>query len=290
MTRYARIDDYITQIKDILRGKSNQKAADLRKLIYKSRKILNRHSGKQYSVDQAVEKLLHPGWIKSVARFNPDEWQDIADRMYIRARKILGNVQKPEIILYPSFQRFNGRVYEVDRTPYIAASPDFPHTTGKNLQVLMAHEYAHFARWRKTGIPSENVPIYACIFEEGWATWMSIKLLPEYTLTHLFMSNLHKSIHMPDPKGGYLRWCKKHLKSIASEAAKSLNSKDHKALGRFFQCQRFGNDNTPIRTGYYLGYRMIDMLAGQMPARKLMLEKPTRRKVSGWLDQLLDQP
>ena len=250
---------------------------------------MNRHLSKQYSVDQAVEKLLDPEWVKTVRRFRPAEWQEVADQMYLRARKLLGNVPKPEIILYPSFSMSNGRVYDVEGKPFIAGSPDFPHSTGKNLKVLLAHEYAHFARWRKTGIPSENVPVYAYIFEEGWATWLSIKLLPEYSMSQLFMSNLHKAIGMPDPKGGYIRWCKKHLKSISSEAKKSLKTKDHKVMGRFFQCQRFGSENTPIRTGYYLGYRMIDMLSEQIPPRKLMLEKPTYRKVSTWMESLMDR-
>jgi hypothetical protein len=288
MAVHAKIDDYVTPIKEIIKADSDHLRADLRKMIYKSRKIMNRHMSKQYTVDKTVEKLLEPGWIKAVKGFKPEQWQKIADQVYERTKKLLGKVDRPEIILYPSFSSSNGRVYDVDGKPFIAGSPDFPHTTGKNLKVLLAHEYAHFARWRKTGIPADNVPVYAYIFEEGWATWMSIKILPEYPMGQLFMSNLHKAIGMPDPKGGYLRWCKKHLKSIAREAQKSLKTKDHKALGRFFQCQRFGKENTPIRTGYYLGHRMIDMLSEEMPLRKLFLEKPTYKKVSVWLENLID--
>ncbi len=285
MAGNIKIDDYITPIKKIIDGRDADKKEILRKFIYRARKINNRHLYK-HNVDKTVKRLLEPQWRPKLCRFNPDEWRETAETVWRKAKKILGRVPPPEIIIYPGFGAFNGRVYKVDKKPVIGGSPDFPYTTGKNLKVLLAHEYGHFIRWYKIGIPPENAPIYSLIYDEGWATWLSVKLLPEITLNRLFMSNLHKAIKMPDPKGGYLNWCRKNLKTIALEAQKVLKSKNKKVLGRFFQCQRFKDDGTPIRTGYYLGYRMIDMLSKKMTLRQLQIQKPTPKKLSEWIEEL----
>ncbi len=281
------LHDYITLIKEILASECPDKREDLRRLIYRYRKINSLHLRKRYTVDQTVKKLLEPGWLAKIGRFDQDEWVETTNLVRARAARILGRVPRPEIILYPGFNAFNGRVYKINNKPVIGCSPDFPNTTGINLKVLLAHEYAHFIRWRKTGIPSENVPVYSLIFEEGWATWLSIQLLPELNLKRLFMSNLHKSIGMPDPEGGYLRWCRNNLDKIARRAQKVLKSKSRKDLGRFFQCRRFWGKSTPIRVGYYLGYLLIDMLSERMTPRQLLRLRPDRKTVSSWLDELI---
>lgn len=287
MRSRIKIHDYITPIREILRDKSADKKRELRRRIYKSRKILNLHLYKSLSVDQAVEHLLEPERVRKVGRFDLAEWEKIADRVWRRAQKILGRVPRPEIILYPGFGRCNGRVYAVDREPYLVCSPDFPGTTGRNLNILIAHEYGHFLRWKVAGEACDKVPIYTFIYEEGWATWLSRQILPEYPLNMLFMSNLHKKLGMPDPKGGYLRWCRRNLQMLAGEATKVLKSRHHKDRGRFFQCARFIDDDTPIRVGYYLGYRMIDMLGHAHTPRKLLCMKPRYRDVFGWLEKMI---
>jgi hypothetical protein len=283
------IDDYITPIKKILADGGPDKRQNLRKLIYRHRKINSRHLRKRYTVDQTVKRLLEPGWLAKVRSFDRNEWTGLAEEIYDGAGAILGRVPLPEIILYPGFNAFNGRVYKINKISVIGCSPDFPHTTGINLKVLLAHEYAHFIRWRKTGIPTENVPVYSLIYEEGWATWLSIKLLPDLNLGRLFMSNLHKSVGMPDPAGGYIRWCRRNLDKIAGSAKKVLKSKGSRDLGRFFQCKRYWGEKTPIRVGYYLGYRLIDMLSEKMTPGQLLRLKPDRKSMSFWLDELINK-
>jgi len=283
--RRIKIDDYITPIKEIIDSRDTGTKARLHKFIYINRKINNHHLYK-HGVNKTVEKLIEPSWRRKIAKFNPDEWHKIAEDIWRKSKIILRSTPPPEIILYPGFGAFNGRVYKIDRKPVIGGSPDFPYMTGKNLQVLLAHEYGHFIRYRKIGTPSEMAPIYRMIYEEGWATWLSIKLLPEITLSQIFMSNLHKAINMPDPQGGYLRWCRKNLKIIARKAQKVLKSRNDKVLGRFFQCRRFKNDATPIRTGYYLGLRIIDMLSKRLTPGQLLIEKPTAKRISCWIDEL----
>ncbi|PKK82830.1 MAG: hypothetical protein CVT49_11610 [candidate division Zixibacteria bacterium HGW-Zixibacteria-1] len=280
------IHDYITPIKEILAGNSADKKQKLHKLIYSLRKVNNHHLEKRYNVDQTVAKLLEPNWRAKIRKFDPAEWQAAAIDIYKRAVRLLGKVTPPEIILFPGFGAFNGRVYKLDHRPVIGCSPDFPGTVGNNLMVLLAHEYGHYIRWHKTGIRNDKGPIYLFIYEEGFATWLSTKLLPEYDLNHLFMANLHKSINMPNPKGGYFAWCRKNLPELISESQKALRSWDRSDLGRFFQCLRYKDDTTPIRTGYYLGYRLIEMLSEEISPRKMLTIKPTAKMISGWLEEL----
>lgn len=287
MAANVTIHDYITPIREIIKDQSPDREERLRRLIYQARKINHRHLPR-HGLDRTVDRLLEPQWRTKIKRFHPEGWKKTAEFIRKKAVKILGSVPPPEIVLFPGFGSFNGRVYKIDDKPVIAGSPDFPHCTGKNLQVLLAHEYAHFVRWRKTGIPSEDVPIFALLYEEGWAIWLSIRLLSGVDLSRIFMSNLHREINMPDPKGGYLAWCRRNLKSIALEAQKVLRSKDKKELGRFFQCQRLGDERTPIRVGYYLGFKLLEMLSEEMTPRRLLRLKPTSRDISAWLDELID--
>lgn len=287
MAKSVILSDYISPIKEILADDKPDKKARLRRLIYNARKINNRHLRKGYTVDRTVKRLLEPSWMAMIRQFNPGDWGEICETVWRRTSDILGPVPIPEIILYPGFNYFNGRVYLLDKRPVIGCSPDFPFTTGVNLKVLLAHEYGHFIRWRKTGIPTENIPVYALLYEEGWATWLSTRIFPELRLSRLFMSNLHTAIGMPDPEEGYFRWCRQNLDKIAGKARKALNSKTNRDLGRFFQCRRYWGESTPIRVGYYLGYRIIEMLSKELAPRKLLRIKPTPKMIDGRLDELI---
>ena len=288
MTGRSQVTDLVSPIMDILADRGADQHSDLRRLIYRYRKIHNRHLGQGRSINQTVSKVLEPKWIASVRRFDPDEWRRGADDTWRRARSILGPVPRPELVLFPGFRSFNGRVYRLDGRPVIGGAPDFPRCTGTDLRILLAHEYAHFARWRTTGIPYQNAPVFASIFEEGWATWLSARLLPECTLSRLFMSNLHRAINMPDPKGGYLGWCRKNLTTIARQARRAMKSRKPDELGRLFHCRRLRGKATPIRTGYYLGYVLIEMLSETMPPRQLLKVRPTGKRVAHWLDTLTE--
>ena len=281
------IHDYITPIREILSRKTADKEKQLHKLIFSLRKINNHHLGKRFDVNQTTAKLLEPQWRSSLRRLDIEEWESAAEIVYKRAVRFLGPVAPPEIILYPGFGTFNGRVYELDGRPVIGCCPNFPGTSGDNLMVLLAHEYGHQIRWRETGLRNDKGPIYLFIYEEGFATWLSTKLLPEYDLDMLFMANLHKKIGMSNPRGGYFAWCRRHLPELISESQKVIKARDRNNLGRFFQCLRYNDDNTPIRTGYYLGYCLIDMLSASMPAKELLTIRPTAKMISDWLERLL---
>jgi hypothetical protein len=288
MARKAVFRDYISPIRDILKSKNADRERELHKLIYHSRKILFKHTYRHYSVDLAVERLLDPAWIKQIQGFDVREWKALADLVWKRTKKIIGAAAKPDILLYPNFGGSNGRVYKLDKKPIIAFAPDFGFCRGKNLQCLIAHEYAHFIRYRKVGTPPEKQKIYSHIYEEGWAVYLTRKIFPELSPNIVFMSNLHHTIGLSDPKGGYLAWCRKHLKQIAEEALPVLSSNSYEDCKRFFQCGRFGHTKTPIRVGYYLGARMMEELARKFSLRQLYEFKPTARDVRKWLKNMFD--
>jgi hypothetical protein len=195
---------------------------------------------------------------------------------------------KPDILIYPCFGGSNGRVYKFDKKPIIAFSPDFGFCRGKNLQCLIAHEYAHFIRYRKVGTPPERQKIYSHIYEEGWAIYLTRKIFPNLPGNVVFMSNLHKSIGLPDPQSGYLAWCRKYLKQIAEAAIPVLSSNSLEDSKRFFQCGRFSRSKTPIRVGYYLGARMMEGLAREYGLKYLFEFKPTARDVGKWLKNMIN--
>jgi len=280
------ICDYISDIKDILSLSRDKREGSLHKYIYGLRRLNYRHFQKSLSVEQTAGKLLESGWRKRVRNFDPNQWHKTMHMVYRRTSKILPTPPKPELVLFPSFGRFNGRVYRLHKKPVIACAPDFPRCSGNNLKVLLAHEYAHYIRWQKTGIPSDDSAIYRMIFEEGWAVMLSRMILPELSLNEILMANLHGLINMPNPRGGYLTWCRKNFLQIINTSRRVLKSKRHEDLGMLFQCRRFSTDISPIRVGYYLGYRLIEALVNNMSLEELMIQRPTFRKVSKWLDRL----
>jgi len=55
---------------------------------------------------------------------------------------------------------------------------------------------------------------------------------------------------------------------------------------RFFDCGRFRGEHTPIRVGYYLGYRIIDKACKELNQRQLLTLRPTAKMVQRWLRDL----
>lgn len=281
------IEDLISPILAILAYDGAEREQLLRRFISRHREINSAHLLSR-SVNKTVDRLLEPDWTTHVRKFNRNEWFENAEWIYADTIRLLGPQPPPSLILYPSIGSMNGRVYDVSNKLFIGCSPDFPQTTGRNLTVLLAHEYAHFIRWKKVGLTQSMYrPLYQQLFEEGWAVWLSRKILPNISMSQIFMANLHKALSMPDPKEGYLRWCRENLLTIARKARVNISSKDKKIIARFFQGQRLKGENTPIRTGYYLGYKLVEMLARTMKPKQLLHFQLNSRITARLLDQLI---
>jgi hypothetical protein len=227
-----------------------------------------------------------PGTVRRLASFDIRHWMRTGHRVSRDLKKILGKVPEPSILLYPGMQRVNAKIIHLDSKPVIALSPDFGYFGGDNLTLALAHEYTHFLRAKLAGVKFEKMPIYRHIFEEGLAVYISTLVMPHVQLSTIFMSNLHHVIGRPDPAGGYVRWCRKNLPRLTRELRKVLMSREHHEVGRFFGGSRAFGKNSSIRTGYYVGYRMIKSVASDTPLRKLLASKPTQAQVKKWLGEL----
>lgn len=292
MTRNAKsrniiIEDYISSLREILVNQKSDLKKRLTEFIDQHKEILLVHLQGNYDSTRIAERLRDPIWLKRIFRFNFSDWRITARSTVKETKRLLGISTPLRIILYPGLGSFNGRVYKLNNRLVIGCCPDFPGVTGQNLQILLAHEYAHLLRWRLTGNRSDNIPIHAMMFEEGFAVWLTKQLFPKMKLKQVFMANLHKEIDMADPPEGFLRWCKSNLDRLANEAQAILDSKKEKDLGRFFQCLRLDDKNTPIRTGYYLGYRIIEKLSLQYSPQEIFKMKPTAKRAENWLNQLI---
>lgn len=279
--------DYITPIKEIYKQyHGDERKDEITKLLRNTKTILRKHLGKDATLDELVDFLTLPGTVRKLANFDLNHWMKTGHRVSRDLKKMLGNVPEPSILLYPGMQRVNGKIIHLDNKPVIALSPDFGYFGGDNLILALAHEYTHFLRARLAGVKFEKMPIYRHIYEEGLAVYLSTLVMPNVRLSTIFMSNLHHVIGRPDPAGGYVRWCRKNLPRLARELQKILQSREHHDIGRFFGGSRAFGKNSSIRTGYYVGYRMIESTTYEIPLRKLLASNPTPKQVSRWLEDL----
>jgi hypothetical protein len=243
------------------------------------------HKGK-VRVEEAVEYLLKPDTRRRLSRFDSREWKRAAQIVSKRMKRLLGDIPEPDIVLYPGMRRSNGKLIHLGSRPVISLSPDFGFCSGDNLYTLIAHEYVHYLRAVLASVRFENMPIYRYLFEEGLAVYLSAQVLPDRPLSTVFMSRLHNEIGLNDPKGGYVRWCKEHLRTIASTALEALSSRSRDYSVRLFECERLRGKNSPVRTGYYLGFRMIEHAAERMGVESLLTHRPTPRTVKKWIESL----
>ena len=286
MPSKIKITDYISPILEILADKSADRKKELHKFLYPHRKLMRIHLSNQFEIERDIETILTPEWRQKLRGFKLSDWQAVADEVYSRARKLLGNIPAPEIVLLPSFGSCNGRVYRFNKKPILALSPDFGYCRGNNLRILIAHEYGHFLRDHLAQVKTESHYVYRNFFEEGFATYFSRQIYPQIPNNIIYMYKLHPVINMPDPSEGYLGWCRNNMDVLKTIAIKAIKSKSHADMKRFFQCGRFKDDNTPIRVGYFLGTELITRLAEELPLKKIVRLKPSPSQMRKWLERL----
>jgi hypothetical protein len=285
------IEDYITPIKQVLKQNSNRETCkkELTTLLSGTKHILRNHMEKgDVRVEAAVDYLLQPDTQRRLHRFNIRDWTNCERTVFRTMKKVLGTVPEPDIVLYPGMRRSNGKLIHLGKRSAISLSPDFGYCSGDNLYLLIAHEYVHYLRAVMANARFHNQPIYKYIFEEGFAVYLSAQVMPDRPLSTIFMSSLHHVIGMKDPAGGYVRWCTKNLPMIASVALEALGTKSRDHARWLFECDRLKGENTPIRTGYFLGFKMIESALQELSLKNLLTFKPTARKVRKWVESLAD--
>ncbi|MBU1320151.1 MAG: hypothetical protein KKG33_08375 [candidate division Zixibacteria bacterium] len=281
------VADYITPIKKIYKSsRADRRRQEIAEILSDSKTILRKHLGKNATLDEVVDFLMLPGTVRRLANFNLKHWMKTGHRISRDLKNVLGQVPEPSILLYPGMQRVNGKIIHLDNKPVISLSPDFGYFGGDNLTLALAHEYTHYLRARIAGVRFEKMPVYRHLVEEGLAVYVSTLVMPDVPLSTIFMSNLHSVIGRPDPKGGYVRWCWMNMPRLTADALKVLKSREHKPVGRFFEGMRVFGEHSSIRTGYYIGLRMIEQVVEEIPLRKLLAQKPTAKQVQGWLEKM----
>jgi len=281
------IEDYITPVNRVFDRGSNRETVreELIKLLSNTKHVLRHHMDKgSVRVEDAADYLLRPDTRRRLRRFDSRQWTRCARSVSRRMRKVLGDVPEPAIVLYPGMRRSNGKLIHIGNRPVMSLSPDFGYCSGDNLYLLIAHEYAHYLRAVMASVRFEKLPIYRYIYEEGLAVYLSALVMPDRPLSAIFMSSMHSVIGLKDPSGGYVRWCRKNLPMIATAALEALKSSSHDDARMLFECGRLKGDDTPIRTGYYLGYRIIETASQEMSLRKLLTFRPTICTVQRWTE------
>ena len=283
------IEDYITPIKRVFEQNSNREACrrELTKLLSGTKQILRHHMDKNdVRVEGAVDYLLQPDTRRRLHRFNLKEWKQCERTVTRKMKKLLGDIPEPDIVLYPGMRRSNGKLIHLGKRSAISLAPDFGYCSGDNLYLLIAHEYVHYLRAVLANARFDNQPIYKYLFEEGFAVYLSAQVMPDRPLSTIFMSSLHHVIGMKDPRGGYVKWCANNLPMIASVALEALGTKSRNHARWLFECDRLKGENTPIRTGYFLGFKMIEAALQELRLKNLLTFKPTLRKARKWIESL----
>jgi len=282
--------DYITETQKIYSEYRNRKTRreKLEELYADSETIFKKHlPSERIMMRDMIDYLLDPGTVRRIGKFSAREWLKTGHQIAKKLKKQISEIPEPTIVFYPGMRGVNGKVIWLGKNPVMSLSPDFGYFTGNNLTVLLAHEYTHYLRARFVGVKYRNMPLYQMIFEEGLAIHLSRLLIPDIPMSAIFMSNLHYTIGMPDPKGGYVRWCKRMLPDLANAALESLSSKEPEPRAQFFEGGTFtGIDDSPIRTGYYLGHRALLEAAKDYDLEELLRMKPTAKMMRGYLKRL----
>jgi hypothetical protein len=278
--------DYISPLICILRGENTDRRRQVESFLRQTGRLFFKHTHHNYAIAKAAEKIVDPAWLRSLRRFRPAEWQRLAGYIHQKAGGILGRLPAPEIILYPGLKGSNGRVYKYGGRIIIALSPDFGLSGAAYLKGLMAHEYAHFIRRRLIRGLKDNDTIGRRLYEEGWAIYLTTLLFPRMPLSMVLMCNLHAGVGLPDPRGGYLRWCHGNIGKLCEEMSRVVGSYSRAQQTRFFDCGRFGSKKTPIRTGYFLGYVLLLHLAELKKLPQLLKLKPTSGELRRWLKEI----
>jgi hypothetical protein len=275
------VRDCISEIKEILRiSNRDDRLNRLVGLFESTNDIFSAHlSRSTMTTERRASLMLGPNTQKLIRSFNVREWIRTGHVVAKRLKKILGAAPEPSIVLYPGFGGVNGKVIHLNGNPLLVLSPDFGHWTGDNRGVLIAHEYVHYLRACFAAVKFERQTVREHLYEEGLAVYITSLVFPDTPLGSVFMSNLHRVVGRPDPEGGFVRWCGINFEKIKADAMKVLTSRKAADVERLFEGVRLDGDDTPIRTGYYLGFRMIRNAAQSTTVDELLHLQPTARDV-----------
>lgn len=139
------------------------------------------------------------------------------------------------------------------------------HGAGANLAVLLDHESFHLyqAQVLPDLIMDGNAPLYASLWTEGIATYVSERLNPGASLEQVLLDD-HK---LAQVDGATVR-------NLAAKLIPVLDSTTPEDAGRFFSAGHTGPE--PARSGYLIGLMVARSIGNDMPLAQLPRIPPAK--------------
>lgn len=137
-----------------------------------------------------------------------------------------------------------------------------------SLQVIIDHELFHQYHNQIAPELTESSALWAYLWEEGLATFVSQQMNPGSTEAQVFVTPPNLS-ELAGPI----------LPALARELLTNLDSTNQETLRAFFAIDNHRPD-IPIRSGYYVGYRVAKKLAAGRTLRKLASLRGPERKTA----------
>lgn len=121
-----------------------------------------------------------------------------------------------------------------------------------DLKILLAHEITHLFQFSQLKTETYNPTLADNLFNDGLASYSSSIICPNYSLPeYLFGSDK------------WITECKKHLSIIKSDLIFHLESKDYELFKKYFVGDNTFKNGIPTRSGYLIGYYVIEYLHRQ---------------------------
>lgn len=130
------------------------------------------------------------------------------------------------------------------------------HPADANLKVFFDHELFHQYHDQVQPELSADEALWTSLWQEGLATYVSQQMNPGATVSQALMSS------------SLAADCEPKLPTMAAELLRNIDSTDPKEYAAFFYGNN-GRADVPSRAGYYVGYRVVQELAGQRSLEQL---------------------
>ena len=196
---------------------------------------------------------------------------------YQRASRLLGPLRDVDAYVCVGLEMSNAFMVEVAGEPSVGIALEaYGRTFGtsyvdfEDILHVLPHELCHAVRARETGsllrrffrkdpvTAFDGEPMHELVVEEGLAVSVGRAAAPDVPLARVLFY---------DP--GDLRWCEENEPRLFEEfAAQRELSLDGKRYQRYFAYGEEGQD-IPTRTGYYLGYKLVQRFLEKNPCISL---------------------
>lgn len=181
------------------------------------------------------------------------------------------DAQASPVALLPSLFRFDAHLEPDGASLPLFFGPDGIvryHGAGADLGVLFSHEIFHCYQAQKNPAISldPHAPVYASLWLEGVATWVSERLNPGASLLHVLLDD--EALYRRGPQT---------LRRVARALLDRLDSREDADQAAFFSSGAAAE--WPARAGYYVGLRVARRVGETLaPAAMAALPAPFVRE------------